>query len=305
MLVVLVLKRPNTFGFQLLAVGFHLRTLAFETMVYPKNKKKLTKRPFSPAERTGLVAFAVAALLGALDLRLAAVPLTLFVILCGMAPFFSGTGFFFELVGRGHTGKPNVSLTFDDGPDPATTPLLLELLARYRVPATFFVTGRRASRYPHLVRMILARGHTVGNHTFHHDCFRIFWQPSRLAREIDDTQKALSRLGVMPLIFRPPVGIVTPVMGRLLAERRLTLVNFSCRALDWGNRRIDGMANRILNKVRADDILLLHDGDGGDSVNIDPWLREVGAILEGLPRKRLTVVPLEQLIGIPVIRLMR
>ncbi|WP_419658824.1 polysaccharide deacetylase [Desulfosarcina variabilis str. Montpellier] len=269
-------------------------------MTVHKNRKIFITRVLSPAERIGLIAFAVAVLLGAVDLRLATVPLTLFVILCAMAPFFPGTGFFFPVTSRGNTGNPVVSLTFDDGPDSLTTPHLLKLLARYDTPATFFVTGQRASRYPHLISMIIANGHSVGNHTFNHDCFRIFWQPSRLAREIDDTQNALSRLGVVPRVFRPPVGIITPVMGKLLARRDLTLVNFSCRARDWGNRRVNGMAHRILEKARPDDIILLHDTPGGDPAHVDPWLREVEAVLKGLRHKGLTVVPLERLIGRPV-----
>ena len=271
-------------------------------MAYPKIDKTFTSRSLSPAVRIGLIAFAAAFVLAIVDLRLATVPLTLFVLLCAMAPFFPKAGIFFPVVGRGRTGTPVVALTFDDGPDPATTPRLLDLLARYRVPATFFVTGRRATRYPHLIRLILAHGHAVGNHTFNHDCFRIFWQPARLAREIDATQTALSRLGVVPLVFRPPVGIVTPAMGSLLAERGLTLVHFSCRASDWGNRRVDGMANRILGKVRADDIVLLHDIAGADPVEVETWLGEVRTIVEGLRRKRLAVVPLARLIGHPATR---
>ena len=271
-------------------------------MTVHENRKKFIARSFSPAERLGLIAFAVAGLAGAVDLRLATVPLTLFVVLCAVAPFFPGTGFFFPVTARGSTGKPYVSLTFDDGPDPATTPRLLKLLARYGTPATFFVTGKRVARYPHLIRMMLEGGHSVGNHTFNHDCFRIFWQPSRLAREIDDAQSALAPLGVVPRVFRPPVGIITPVMGKLLAKRDLALVNFSCRALDWGNRRVDGVARRILKKVRPDDIVLLHDISGGNSAHVDPWLQEVEVILEGLQPKGLTVVPLDRLIGRPVMR---
>ncbi len=264
--------------------------------------KRLIKRPLSPAERLGLIAFALAALLGSVDLRLSTVPLTLFVCLCAVAPFIPHMGLFFPVVSRGRTGEPHVALSFDDGPDPLTTPRLLGLLARYRVSAIFFVTGRRTTDYPHLIRMILAHGHAVGNHTFDHDCFRIFWQPWRLAREIDDTQAALSRLGVVPLVFRPPVGIVTPAMGRLLVQRRLTLINFSCRARDWGNRRVKGVAQRVLETVRADDIILLHDIPGGDPACVEPWIEEIRVILDGLRRKGLTVVPLERMMGRPVMR---
>ncbi len=259
--------------------------------------KKRIPRPLSPAERLGIIAFTLALALGAIDLRLATVPLTLFVIVCAIAPFLPGTGFFFPVVAKGNTGRRQVALTFDDGPDPHTTPLLLDLLARYCLTATFFVTGSRAERYPHLIHMILDHGHTVGNHTFSHDCFRIFWQPWRLAREIDTTQEILSQAGAIPLAFRPPVGIVTPAMGPILADRNLFLVNFSCRARDWGNRRVKGMARRVLKKVAPDDIILMHDISCGSNERINFWLEEVSFVLEGLEQKRLAVVPLGQLIG--------
>jgi peptidoglycan/xylan/chitin deacetylase (PgdA/CDA1 family) len=254
------------------------------------------------AERTGLLAFGAAILLGSVDLRFATVPLTLFLILCVMAPFFPRAGFFFPVIYRGHTAKPVVALTFDDGPDPATTPLLLDLLAEQRIPATFFVTGWRAEQYPQLIRQIVSRGHTVGNHSFHHSRYRMFWQASLLSREITDTQAALSRLGIVPLAFRPPVGITTPAMGKLLALKGLYAVNFSCRAFDRGNRRIDRLAEKILAKVRSDDIVLMHDSDAGNPERIGQWIREIEKILVGLSKKGLTAVPLARLTGQPVMR---
>lgn len=261
---------------------------------------RLNRRRFSLAERTGLLAFAIATILGAIDLRLATVPLTLFLMLCAVAPLIPHAGFFFPVIYRGHTHRPVVALTFDDGPDPATTPLLLDLLAAYRMPATFFVTGRRATQYPHLIQLIVSRGHTVGNHAFHHNRYRMFWQPPLLAREIADTQAALLRLGILPVAFRPPVGITTPAMGKVLAGQGLYAVNFSCRGFDWGNRRIDRLAENILSRVNADDIVLMHDSDAGGKERIRQWIREIEKMLEGLSKKRLTVVPLAQLTGQPV-----
>ena len=254
------------------------------------------------AERTGLLAFTAAILLGAVDLRFATVPLALFLILCAMAPFLPRAGFFFPVIYRGHTARPVVALTFDDGPDPATTPLLLDLLAQRRIPATFFVTGRRATQYPQLIRQIVSRGHTVGNHSFHHNRYRMFWQAALLAREIADTQAALSRLGIVPLAFRPPVGITTPAMGRVLTTKGLYAVNFSCRAFDWGNRRIGHLAEKILSKVKSDDIILMHDSDAGTPERVSQWIREIEKMLAGLSKKGLTAVPLAQLTGQPVMR---
>jgi len=256
----------------------------------------------SPAERCGVIAFALAILLGAVDLRLATVPLTLLVMLCVIAPFLPRSGFFFPVVSRGTTGKNRVAITFDDGPDPATTPHLLDLLEKYRVPAAFFVTGRRAAVYPDLVRAIVERDHEVGNHSFHHNKYGMFWQPGLLDHEIVATQHALAPMGIVPLAFRPPIGITTPAMGKVLAVRNLFAVNFSCRAFDAGNRRIGRLSRKILDTVQPDDIVLLHDSMPTESRSIEPWLNEVEAILKGLSEKRLTAVPLSCLIDRPVMR---
>lgn len=269
-------------------------------MVAHKIRQTLEKRRFSPGERAGLLALAAAVGLGAVDLRLAAVPLTLFVMLCAVAPFLPRAGFFFPVVSRGHTGRPLVALTFDDGPCPATTPRLLDLLAHHRVTATFFVTGAQAVRHPQLIRRIVAQGHAVGNHAFHHNRFRMFFQPSLMAREIGDTQRALTRLGIVPLVFRPPVGITTPAMDRVLAAEGLTTVNYSLRAFDGGNRRLTGLSGRILSRIRGDDIVLLHDTDPGEPERVDRWLGEIEAVLAGMRRSGLSAVPLSRLIDRPV-----
>lgn len=268
----------------------------------PANPIHRRRVHFSMAERTGLMAFAAAVLLGAVDLRLATVPLSLFLMLCALAPFLPGAGFFFPVISRGNTGKAAVALTFDDGPDPATTPLLLDLLAERRVTATFFVTGRRATQYPRLIRQIVSRGHAVGNHSFHHNRYRMFWQSALLQREIADTQAALSRLGIVPLAFRPPVGITSPSMGKVIRANGLYVVNFSCRAFDRGNRRIGRLAQKILATVRPDDIIMMHDADAGNAERVRQWIGEIEKILAGLSNKGLTAVPLAQLIGRPVMR---
>ncbi len=261
-----------------------------------------SRRCFSMAERTGLLAFAAAFILGAIDLRIATIPLTLFLMLCAMAPFLPRAGFFLPVISRGRTGKQWVALTFDDGPDPVATPLLLDLLAGFRIPATFFVTGQQATRYPDLIQEIVKLGHDVGNHSFHHNRYRMFWQPAILAREISDTQRVLSELGITSLAFRPPVGITTPAMGKVLACQGLYAVNFSCRAFDRGNRKINCISKTILRRVRPDDIVLMHDSDAGGQDRIKQWIGEVKKILAGISKKGLTVVPLAQLSGQPVMR---
>jgi peptidoglycan/xylan/chitin deacetylase (PgdA/CDA1 family) len=153
-----------------------------------------------------------------------------------------------------------VYLTFDDGPDPRWTPQILELLAQARMQATFFAIGKCAQREPALMRRIAAAGHAVGNHTFSH---RHPWlMSSRSARaQVRDGAKALSdAIGSAPALYRPPHGRARPCMtdeARLQGER---VVMWHRSAIDWGWL---GTAQRIatrLARVRAGDIVLMHDG---------------------------------------------
>ena len=192
--------------------------------------------PLSPAHFVALGAFQLYVALLFLDRNLALVPLVIFVILCCITPFFSRLSFFLPIISRGKKGTQGVALTFDDGPDPEVTPGVLELLARHGVTATFFVTGLRAARYPGIMRAILAGGHAVGNHSYSHSPFMMFKGHKTLRREVVSTQNILKQFGIVPLAFRPPVGITNSRLWRVLLENGLFCVNFSLRAGDMGNR---------------------------------------------------------------------
>jgi len=248
----------------------------------------------------GLLAFITAAALASVDWRLAALPLALFVLTCLTAPFLPWFGFFLPVVSRGRTGNPHVALTFDDGPDPATTPALLSLLAEHNKQATFFVTGWKAEKYPDLIRAILSGGHTIGNHTYRHSFTALLQGPQALNREIVQAQETLIHFGIRPLAFRPPVGITTPGLGRVLSRLGMYAVTFRFRPFDGGNRRLRHLAQTTLKHVRGDDILMLHDLNPNAAEGVDTWLSELKAIMTGLEAKGLEIVPLESLIARPV-----
>ena len=252
------------------------------------------------AVKNGLIALLLAGLLFIIDSRLAAIPLAGFILLCLAAPFFPRFGFYLPVISRGSSGKKAVAMTFDDGPHPLTTPLLLRLLLTHQVRATFFITGKRASAHPELVKEILRQGHSVGNHSYHHS-YRMFFEtcPS-IVEDIEATQTLLRDLGARPLAFRPPAGITSPRLGAALAKTGLYLVNFSCRPLDGGNRRINNIAGKILKRVRPDDIILLHDDKPPNENLISQWLNEIECLLKGLATAGFAVLPLSELIGKPV-----
>lgn len=256
----------------------------------------------SRLQKLGLLTILVAAVLALIDLALATVPVAMLLLLFLIAPFVHQLGFFMPVISRGHSNQRAVALTFDDGPDPRSTPALLRLLKRHRVQATFFTVGRQAERHPDLIRAILAHGHTIGNHGYHHDTLAAFKGARRVLDEIVATQRVLTDSGVTPLVFRPPVGITYPAMGAALARLNMTAVTFSCRAWDRGNRSIAHISRRILNRVRAGDIIMLHDRFPPQGAEPARWLDEVGLLLTGLGERGLAIRPLADLIGRPVDR---
>ena len=255
----------------------------------------------SRAHAAAIGAFASAALLVLVHPLAAALPLALFVLACLVAPFFPGWAFFVPTTTHGPRTRRAVAITFDDGPDARTLPGLLALLAREKVPATFFLVGRSAAAHPSLVREIVEAGHEVGNHSQTHDPFLMLRSCKRLEGEIGECQGVLARAGVTPLVFRPPVGITNPRLLGALRSHGLACIAFSCRALDFGNRRLKGLKRRILERARPGDIVMLHDRLPPD-MPVAPWLEEVAGILEGLREKGLRVAPLSELVGFRVMR---
>ena len=252
--------------------------------------------PLSIAHFVGLGAFQVYVFLLFHDIRLAPLPLVAFIVVCMFAPFFPRLGFYLPIVSRGKSGEKGVALTFDDGPDPEVTPRLLDLLDRYGVPATFFVIGEKASLHPAIVREILSRGHTIGNHSFRHMPFLMLKRMRTLRREIGSVQSLLTGFGVAPVAFRPPVGITNSRLWRVLLEQGMFCVNYSCRAVDIGNRRIGNLSANVLRKVSPGDIVALHDV-APRNAKTDRLLAEFDALLLGLREKGVTVVPLARLVG--------
>ncbi len=254
---------------------------------------------FSLAEKCGFSALASAGLLLFATPYLALLPLVIFLVLCCTAPFISGFSFFLPLISKAQVGERGVALTFDDGPDPSSTPIILDLLARHRLQTTFFVVGQKAAISPELIKEIVAHGHTIGNHSWNHDYFLMLRSEKKLGENIHKTQKILLQEGVRPCVFRPPTGITGPRLGKVLKREGLVTVTWSCRALDRGNRNIDNLAEKILDKLQPGDIIMLHDLPLANAEQSIYWRKELDQLFEALVRN-YKVKPLEEIIQHPV-----
>ncbi|MBP2652661.1 MAG: polysaccharide deacetylase [Firmicutes bacterium] len=160
------------------------------------------------------------------------------------------------------TAQKVVALTFDDGPYPPYTDQILDILKEARVPATFFVVGLNAQKYPDLLRRIVAEGHQVGNHTYHHlDLLKA--DSVAISKEVDSTNATIMDItGKGTLLVRPPHGFRDALVMEMMAERKLSVVEWSVASRDWTNPGVETIVDRTLSKVKNGAIILLHDGDG-------------------------------------------
>jgi peptidoglycan/xylan/chitin deacetylase (PgdA/CDA1 family) len=156
---------------------------------------------------------------------------------------------------------PGLRLTFDDGPDPRTTPALLDLLAARDARATFFPIAPRAAQHPHMIARMLADGHAVGVHCHEHVRHR--------EREPDDVRAdtvaaltTLRSLGANPSLWRTPWGDVAPFSAALAEEQGLRIVGWTVDTHDWRGDSAQEMFRRIGGELQDDAIVLAHDGIG-------------------------------------------
>lgn len=160
------------------------------------------------------------------------------------------------------TIEREVWLTIDDGPCPAHTPRILDLLDVHDARATFFVVGTAAERFPHLITEILVRGHSVANHTWSHPSGS-FWAAgaARTTREVDRCTAHLRPTHDRPAqYFRAPAGLKNPFLHGVLRDRALQLVGWNIRSLDTVRRDADQIANSVGARLQPGAIILMHEG---------------------------------------------
>lgn len=168
--------------------------------------------------------------------------------------------FFGVLVNQIDTKEKVVALTYDDGPNPPYTNQLLDILERNEIKATFFVIGKLVEKHPETVRLILSKGHEVGNHSYSHQQL-IFKNPFFICSEIEKTDKLLRQLGAKQKIhFRAPYGRKLLVLPYILAKMRKKNILWNLDSKDYEAASSEVIENYVLEHVRPGSIILMHDG---------------------------------------------
>jgi peptidoglycan/xylan/chitin deacetylase (PgdA/CDA1 family) len=176
--------------------------------------------------------------------------------------FHRNSPFFGRALGKIESDRRVLALTFDDGPNPNATPLILDTLAEKSVRATFFVLGSHAERWPELVRRICNEGHQIGNHGYFHRKLQ-FKSPFYVSRDIRLGIRAIRRAGgPAPRYFRAPHGFRSPWTTPIANSYGERTVGWSLGVWDSDRPGVDEIVRRTLEGISPGSIVLLHDGDG-------------------------------------------
>lgn len=152
-----------------------------------------------------------------------------------------------------------VAITFDDGPHPNFTPRVLELLQKYNARASFFCVGQQVSQHGGIAKKIVDNGHTIGNHTYTHSNKFGFLGTQKVLLELQKTNTTIKEVtGLDPKLYRPAFGVTNPSINKAVKKLKLTTVGWNIRSLDT-TQRSKVILERITNKIKKGDIILLHD----------------------------------------------
>jgi len=157
-------------------------------------------------------------------------------------------------------GARQIALTYDDGPNDPHTLRLLEVLAKHRAHATFFLIGRYVQQQPDIAREVAKAGHVVGNHTFSHPLL-IFKSEAEIRQQLSVCRATLEdAIGLHSNLFRPPFGGRRPAVLRVARELGLKPIMWNVTGYDWNAPPASVIERKLAKQIRGGDVILLHDG---------------------------------------------
>lgn len=189
------------------------------------------------------------------------------------------------------SSKNEIALTFDDGPD-YNTNQILDLLQKYQMKATFFCIGTQVEKHPEIASRIVNEGHIIGNHTYTHTSKMGFLSREKLINEIEKCNDVIEKTtGRKTMLYRPPFGVTNPNVAKAVEKNGLTVIGWNVRSLDTMITCEEKLLKRLLQRISAGSIVLLHD-------NRSVTLQTLEQLLIILQKKQLTSVTVSDLLNI-------
>lgn len=184
-----------------------------------------------------------------------------YLIICFLGAAFIRSNLYLNVICRykGNNSK-TIFLTFDDGPDEKETPLVLDILEKHNVKASFFIIGEKAEMNSSLLRHIASRGHVLGNHSYsHHNLFPLK-RKRKIEQELNKTFELIKNVNPNEEhFFRPPFGFTNPIIAGAVNTIKPHVIGWSFRSLDTMIKDKDKLYKRLVRKTSPGKVVLLHD----------------------------------------------
>ena len=184
----------------------------------------------------------------------------LYSLLLFYGSYYVGSNFFMKVLCHANSSEKQIAISFDDGPAKEYTPEILQVLKQHGVPAVFFCIGKNIGGNEELLQQIKDEGHIIGNHSHsHHFWFDLFSARKMLNDVQLMSETAENITGQRPALFRPPYGVTTPNMKKVMQRGGFTAIGWNIRSLDTVIKEEEKLLQRITSQLEPGAIVLLHD----------------------------------------------
>lgn len=203
-----------------------------------------------------------------------------------------------KIIKKGLGNGNNIAITFDDGPHPKYTPIILEILEKKGVRGTFFNSGFNITRNKELTREVAERGHLIGNHFFNHRN-ALFTGRETLNYEVMHTKETIEDITGRPCNYlRPPYGIISPSLLSICKMSDISVVLWNVNTFDYRRKSYAQIIERVLKKgMRPGSILLFHECNyKDDSLDFSNTIKALQIILDIMFSKSIKPVTVQELL---------
>mgnify|MGYP001619356442 CR=1 FL=1 len=189
---------------------------------------------------------------------IAAVLLYLAFIFYGSCYILSG--FFMSAYCFKDTETREISISFDDGPVPAVSLRVLDILQEYDVKAAFFCIGHKILNNESIVKRMDEEGHLIGNHSYSHSFWYDFYSSKKMSADMQRTEEIIfNAIGKKPKCFRPPYGVINPAVKKAAHRLNYNVMGWSIRSLDTAIKNESRILDRVIKKIKPGAVILFHD----------------------------------------------
>jgi peptidoglycan-N-acetylglucosamine deacetylase len=217
--------------------------------------------------------------------------ITSYITVSVVASFFICSGFHMKALCSRKTEQKVIAITYDDGPHPGNTDAILDVL-KDRAKATFFCIGSKLKGNEALLERMHEEGHLIGTHSFSHSNWFDLYSSKKMKRELKQSEEMIYKiLSKKPLLFRPPYGVINPMLKRALGAFSYQIIGYSNRSLDTVTKDENKVIERLMRRLKPGDVVLLHDTVPYSATLLKKFLYE-------LAEKGFIVIGLDELFNI-------